>query len=67
MREAKGTTCGRYGQKDRWGGLYRNRRYPGTSVQREIRLDVGKERGKLGDMPKQARLEERTELDAWDR
>ena len=49
------------------GGLHRNRRYPGTSVQREIMLDVGKERCKLGDMPKQARLEEMTELDAWDK
>jgi hypothetical protein len=49
------------------GGLYRNRRYLGTSVQREIILDTGNERCKLGDMPKQARLEEMTELDAWDK
>jgi len=49
------------------GGLYPHRRCPGTSVQREIMLDVGKQRCKLGDMPKQARLEEMTELDAWDK
>jgi hypothetical protein len=39
----------------------------GTLVQREIRSTGDMERRRLGDMPRQARLDEIVELDAWDR